>query len=139
MGVPLYLSATVAGAYTETAPAIVSRVGGVFIQDASDGKLFVFIINNKNLPSVFGGMQGQTTGNETYSLTTAAQDVINYDIERSKVVGVNGLAGTITLPHDGAYRMHFTGSLSFDSNISTRSITVELYDITDTLIHFPYV
>ena len=66
-GVPLYLSDTVPGALVETPPNIISRIGGMMVADALDGKLFVLIINNKNLPSVFGGMQGITAGNKTRS------------------------------------------------------------------------
>lgn len=138
-GVPLYLSDTVAGTFTETAPAIISRVGGVTVADAVTGKLFVYIINNKNLPSVFGGMQGQTAGDETYSLTTSAQDIINYETEKEVVVTANPLTGEIALPNDGDYRMHFTAAISFTSVSSTRSVTLELYDVTGAEIHFPYV
>lgn len=138
-GVPLYLSATVAGTFTETAPAIVSRIGGVTVSHATTGKLFVYIINNKNLPNVFGKLQGQTAGNETYNLTTTAQDIINYDIEKEIVTTVAKATGKITLPNVGEYRAHFTAAVSFASSTSTRSITVELYDETGAVIHFPYV
>ena len=137
-GVPLYLSDTVAGTYTSTAPDIISRVGGALSADVN-GRLFVNIINNKNTPSVFGGLQGQTVGNETYSLTTTSQDIINYDSSKSVVVGVNALTGELTLPNTGEYRMHFTAAITFASSTSTRSVTLELYDVTGALIHFPYV
>lgn len=138
-GVPLFLSATTPGAFVETAPSIVSRVGGVIIADASNGRLFVYIINNKNLPSVFGGIKGQTSGNETYSLTTTAQDIINYDAESSIVLDVTPLTGIITLSNDGQYRSQFTAAITFVSSTSTRSITIELYDITGSTILFSYV
>jgi len=138
-GVPLYLSDVNAGEFTETAPAIVSRIGGITVSHATAGKLFVYIINNKNLPSVFGGMLGQTTGNETYSLTTTAQDIINYNTKREIVVTADLVTGKITLPNDGEYRMHFTSAILFSSSTSTRSVTLELYDETGVVIHFPYV
>lgn len=132
-GVPLYLSDTVAGTYTSTAPDIISRVGGALTADAS-GVLFVSIINNKNTPTVFGGMQGQS-GTGIYSLTTTAQDIVDYDTESSVVVGTNITTGELTLPNDGGYRMHFTGIISFTSTTSTRTVYVELYDVTNTVIH----
>ena len=139
IGVPVYLSDTVAGTFVETPPNIISRVGGVFVADALNGKLFVYIINNKNLPSVFGGMQGQTTGNETYSLTTTEQDIVNYDITKEVVVTVDALTGEITIPNDGEYRMHFNASITFTSTTSTRSVTIEYYDVTGAAPLFSHV
>ena len=138
-GVPLFLSDTVAGTFVETPPNIVTRIGGVFVADSLNGKLFVFIINNKNLPSVVGGMQGITTGNKTYPLTTTAQDIINYETIKEIVVTVDALTGKITVPNDGEYRMHFNASISFDSSISTRSITLEYYDVTGVDILYSHV
>ncbi len=136
-GVPLYLSSTVAGTFVETPPDIISRVGGVFVADEFNGKLFAFIINNKNLPSVVGGLQGQTT--PLYPLTTTSQDIINYVTTKEIVVTVDALTGEITVPNDGEYRMHFTASISFPSTTSTRSITIEWYDVTNTTILYSHV
>ncbi len=136
-GVPLYLSDTVAGTFVETPPNIISRVGGVFVADEFNGKLFVFIINNKNLPSVVGGLQGQTT--PLHSLTTTAQDIDNYVTTKEIVVTVDPITGLITVPNDGEYRMHFTASISFPSTTSTRSITLEWYDVTGTIILYSHV
>ena len=113
-------------------------VGGVFVADALNGKLFTYIINNKNLPSVFGGMQGQS-GTGLYPLTTTAQDIIGFDTTKEVVVTVDALTGEITIPGDGEYRMHFAASMTFASVSSTRSVTIEYYDVTGTAIHFSYV
>ena len=137
-GVPIYLSDTVAGGWTETAPAIISRIGGVKISDAVDGVFQVALINNRTLPKIFGGMQGQTAGNETYSLTAVVQDIINYETEVTVVINVDPLTGVITLSNTGEYRVHATASISFASTTSTRTIYVELYDITNDEIHFTY-
>ena len=136
-GVPLYLSSTVAGTFTATAPDIITRIGGVTISDASLGKLFVFIINNKNLPQVVGGMQGQNT--PLYPVVTTAQDILDYTTEESVVVSTSLLNGTITVPNAGNYRMHFTASITFPSATATRSVTFEFYDQTNTAILFSYV
>lgn len=138
-GVPLYLSDTVAGTWSATAPDVVSRVGGALTSDALTGRLFVDVINNKSLPTVLGGLQGQTPGNETYSLTTTVQDIDNFLISESIILSVDALTGVLTLPNDGNYRMNFAASLAFTSAITTRSVTFEFYDITDTLIEFSYV
>jgi len=136
-GVPLYLSDTVAGTYTSTAPDIISRVGGVTVSDES-GTLFVSIVNNKNTPTVFGGMKGQS-GTGVYSLTTTAQDITDYDTSDTVVMAVDKPNGTITLSNDGKHRIHFTSAISFASSSQTRSITIELYDVTGAEIHFPYI
>ena len=137
VGFPLYLSDTVAGTYSAVTPDIISRIGGVPISDA-EGSLIVYIVNNKNTPTVFGGMVGQSDAGE-YSLTTTAQDIVNYDESRTVVMTIDKPNGTITLSNDGKYRMHFTAAISFDSSSQTRSVTVELYDVTGTTIHFSYV
>jgi len=136
-GVPVYLSDTTPGGFVETPPNIISRVGGVIIADASNGKLFAYIINNKNLPSVFGGLQGQTT--PLYSLTATAQDIVGYTIIKEVVVTVDALTGEITTPNEGEYRMNFSASIAFSALATTRSITIEYYDVTNTAIHFSYV
>ena len=135
-GVPLYLSDTVAGTWTATAPTIRSQVGGALTSDAA-GTLFVSIINNTNLPTIYGGLQGKTT--PLMSLTTTAADITGYVNETEAVVTVDATTGVITLPNAGAYRSNFTASISFTSSTSTRSVTFEVYDITSAAIAYSYV
>lgn len=137
VGVPLYLSDTVPGVYTSTAPDIISRIGGALTSDAS-GRLFVNIINNKSTPSVYGGLQGQA-GTGVYNLVATTQDIIGYDTETAVVVDVDATVGTITLSDDGEYRMHFTGAISFTSTTTTRAVYIELYDATGAVLHFTYI
>jgi len=139
VGVPLYLSDTVAGTYSATVPDIVTRIGGCLVSDATEGRLFVYIINNKSLPSVFGGLLGQTAGNETYAVTTTAQNIINYDTARSVLTPVTALTGLIEVAFDGDYRMNFTASISFPSTTTTRSVTFEFYDVTNAAIEYSFV
>jgi len=138
LGVPMYLSDTVAGTYTATAPAIRTQIGGVFVADATEGVIYTNLVNNQNVPSVFGGIAGQTGGDETYSLTTTAQDIDDYATDNTVVMTTSKGTGEITLSNDGTYRVHFTASMSFTSTTTTRSITFELYDVTNTAIHFSY-
>lgn len=137
-GVPLYLSDTVAGTYTSVPPSIVSRVGGALTADALTGRLFVYIINNLSLPTVLGGLQDHTPGNEVYAVTTTAQDINDYLTETAIVCPVSALNGIVELPNDGQYRMNFTGTVTFPTSISTRSITLEVYDVTDASILYSY-
>ena len=138
-GVPAYLSSVVAGELTNTRPDIVTQVGGTTVSDATNGEFIVSIINNLSLPSVFGGLIGQTVGNETYSVTTTSQDIVNYDDADSIVEVVDPLLGTIEISNDGLYNVFFSASISFPSATSTRSITVELYDDTLPAIVFSFV
>jgi len=138
-GVPLYLSDTVPGTYTEVAPNIVSRVGGSLVQDGAVGLLFVDMINNLSLPTVVGGLKNHTPGNNTYAVTTTTQDINDYLISKSIVTQVAPLTGIITLPNDGEYRANFTATITFPSLTSTRSVTFELYDVTGATIEYEYV
>ena len=135
-GVPMYLSDSVAGGLTETPPDIVTQLGGVITADATAGRFFVYHITNQNLPTIYGGMQGLAT--PTISVTTTAQDITGYSTEDNLVIGTNTTTGEITLPNIGKYRMYFTGSISFTSTTTTRSITVELYDVTGAAVVYSY-
>lgn len=141
VGVPLYLSDTVAGTYTATAPDIVSQVGGVLVSDATDGELFVFIESNIVLPSVLGLLQGQTgMAMGIYDLVIAPQNITNYANSGSVAMIVSQGQGTITVPSDGFYNGSFTASLSFGSTTSTRTIYVDIYNQTTatTLFSYPF-
>jgi hypothetical protein len=135
-GVPLYLSDTVPGTYVETAPDIISRVGGVTVSDLTAGKLFVAFVNNTNLPTIYGGLQGQTT--PLYNVSTTVQDIDGYLTEEESVVTVDALTGVVTLPNAGAYRLNFTADISFPSAITTRSVIFEVYDVTAAGVAYTY-
>lgn len=137
IGQPLYLSDTIPGAFSSDVPDIATRIGGALVSHSSEGRLFVYIINNKSLPGVFGGLKGQTAGNETYNVTTVAQDIINYATERAVLMPVTPLTGLIEIGFDGDYRANFVASYTFPSTATTRSITFELYDTVEG-VHFSY-
>ena len=136
VGVPLYLSDTVAGTWTATPPAIWSQVGGALTSSAT-GDLFVSIINNTNLPTIYGTLKSLTT--PAVAVTTTAQDIANYVTSTSEIITNNATTGVITLPNAGRYRNTFTSSISFTSTTSTRSVTFEIYDITGATIAYSFV
>lgn len=135
-GVPLYLSDTVAGTWTATPPNIVSQVGGALTQDAVTGRLFVSIQNNRNIPTVFAGMQGKTV--PLVSATTTVQDITGYVSKTENVSTADITTGVITVSNNGEYRLHFTADITFPSSISTRTVFIELYDATNTSIIYTY-
>ena len=134
-GVPLYLSDTVAGTWTETAPNIVSQIGGA-TTSVLDGTLFVLLVNNTNLPTIYGGLQGKTV--PLTPLTATPIDITGYITETENVVTVDATTGVITLPNAGAYRSNFAASISFTSATTTRSVAFEVYDVTGTAVAFTY-
>ena len=136
-GVPIYLSATIPGGLTTTAPDIVTQVGGVLTQDALTGEFYVKIINNKNLPAVFGGMKGLDV--PSIPLTTSPQDVTGYTLKEEIVILSDVTLGEITTSNDGLYRASVTAGISFPSSTSTRTVYVELYDATNATILFTYI
>lgn len=129
VGTPLYLSPTTPGAFTDIPPDIASQVGGAITSDAQ-GQLFVTIENHINTPAVIGVMENQTLGNDSYSITSTPQAIINYNTSGNIVIGVDALAGTVTVPKDGFYRVSFNASISFSSDNNTNSISFDIYDKT---------
>jgi len=136
VGVPLYLSDTIAGTYTTTKPDIVSQVGGAITQDALTGQLFVQLINNTSLPTVLAGMKNLTT--PALSLTGTPQDILGYITKEEVVMLADITTGYLTISNDGYYRTSVSANVTFPSSTSTRTIYVELYDVTNTTILFTY-
>jgi len=58
---------------------------------------------------------------------------------KTEVVNTAVLAtGIITVSNNGNYRLHFTADISFASTTSTRTVYVELYDVTGAAIVYTY-
>jgi len=136
VGVPQYLSDTVAGTYSSTIPAIKTVVGGVFVADATVGVLRLDITPNQNIPTVYAEMRELTT--PLINVTTSAVDITNYVAKEEIVTTADLTLGTITLPNDGKYEAVFTANISFPSTTTTRTISLELYDETGAEIHYTY-
>lgn len=136
VGIPQYLSATIAGDFVETPPDIVSQAGGALTQDAITGRFYVQTINNTNLPTVFSGVKELVT--PAVPLTTSPIDITNYVTKEEVVMLADLTTGELTVSNNGVYRASVTADVSFPSAITTRTIYVELYDVTNTTILFTY-
>lgn len=136
VGVPLYLSDTVAGTYTTTKPDIVSQVGGAITADALTGSFFVQLINNTSLPTVLAGLQKLNT--PAVPVSPVVTNVIGYTSKEEIVMLANTTTGIITVSNDGYFRASVSSSVSFPSAITTRTVYVELYDVTNTTVLFTY-
>ncbi len=112
-GQSIYLSSTVAGEWTATAPDIASKVGHVIIKDALNGKIFISIQNNIALPTIYGVLENGTGPTD---LTAGVYSTINsYTTTGSLGLTVDGTAGNIGVPigADGGYRITANLSIGF--------------------------
>lgn len=135
-GIPIYLSDTIPGALTNTAPNIANQVGGILTVDALTGSMFIDIDNNINFPTQLGFLQGQTIG--AYSLTVTPQNIVNYTNSGSSLSSVDETSGIITIDKAGSFRINFTTTLSFPDLASTRLVKIECYNITQATSVFQY-
>ncbi len=135
-GVPMYLSDTIAGTWSETAPAIVSQVGGVSVVDASNGVLEVEINSNIQLPTLVSVMQGQNF--PVYAVTAVSQNIDDYITASDFGTVSDPLLGTIDIPVSGLWAGSFTAGLSFASTTSTRTIYIEIYESIGMNVIFTY-
>lgn len=129
-GVPLYLSDTVAGTYSEVAPTIISRVGGSLKQDGATGRLYVSMLTNVNLPTVLGALAIAGGGTTTYNITTTPQTIVNFTSKNETLMAADELLGTITSSYTGAYRSNVTMVLSFTSSNNTRTLEIDVFNET---------
>ena len=85
-GVPLYLSDTEAGGYTDTPPDLITRIGGV-TDNSVNGTMVISIENLTSLPPVLALLQGQNA--PVYNLTAVAQHVDGYPNVGNVIMGVD--------------------------------------------------
>ncbi len=127
IGVPMYVSDTVAGDMTADSPDISTQVGVSLLQNATTGKFYVSIINTISLPLTVGSVLGQN--NKTYSLTANVPKIITeYTRSLNVVLATDTSAGTITVDRAGIYDLvfEFSGTLT-DEEVD---MEIELYDVT---------
>jgi len=128
-----FLSETIAGGLTPTNPKIASSLGVVAKSDALHGEFIVKINNLFAYPRVVGYMRGQTS--PAYSLDAITKKVItNYDISDSVVIEQDKITGIMTMPLGGIFSVTFAGVFEFISTVTTRTVFMELYNITQDKI-----
>lgn len=138
-GGPVYLSDTIAGGLTSVAPSIASVIGICLISGATNGKIFVNVLNLLNFPGSVGILQQLTT--PAISLTAdVPQAITGYVNAWNITMEVDPINGTITLPVvSGFYRVGITVQISFTSESQTRALGVELYNNTLGASIFTYI
>ena len=126
-GVPLYLSATVAGGFTEIAPDVATRIGGALIQNATTGKLFVSMENTIALPTVFGSLAGGSAG--LTFIANTYQLLGSFASEEDVLMPTNALLGSIKAPSSGKYRLSSNIAIIFDAvGNNLESIELAIFD-----------
>ena len=130
VGVPLYLSSTVAGGITETPQDILSQIGGALTQDATTGRLFTSIENTINLPVAIGALGRNTV--QVFSLNGTATNFDNFTAGDGVINTVTPASGIITITNAGWHEFTFSMSGSVDDE--EEDIFFELYDATNATI-----
>jgi len=136
VGGTLFLSDVDTGGLIQTIPDVASALGTVLISNNTVGEIFVKIDNLITYPQATGYIRGQNT--PLYSLTTTPQNVVDYIQEVDRILTVDALAGTITVPLNGLYQITFTAVSSFISSTVTRTVYFELYNETTATIEGAY-
>lgn len=137
VGVPMYLSSTVAGTYESvppgSVPSIATQIGGCLVSNVS-GSIQVNIENNINLPTTIGYMKGQNS--PAYTNMGTGVDITDYTSEGSIVIEPNLLPGTIDTKFSGLYRVNFSvsGTASQDQEL----VYWDVYDATNLVTLFTY-
>lgn len=115
VGVPLYLSDTVAGDLTAVAPDIACQAGGVIVSDALTGKFRVERINQTSLPTSIVGIKEATVPTAISATLLTYTPVTNY-LYIDEVIGTGVLtAGTVQAAGTGLYRANINFNLAFDN------------------------
>ena len=114
-GVPLYLSATIAGTYTDVPPDIVTRIGGSLVSSLTEGVLFVAVINNIHLPSVFGAVRGALTPTNIVADLVNPTPISGFTDENALGLITDKVQGTIQATYTGTYRASINLVMSFDN------------------------
>ena len=130
-GLPLFLSATVPGEYTNTAPIIRTKVGGT-IESTLTGRMFVNISNNEPLPRILGSLLEATAPTILLADLINGTPISNYLSKIEIATDVNLVTGIITVPLDGTYRLNVSMHTFFDNvgNNGKKEIYLDLRDVT---------
>jgi len=128
LNVPIFLSDTVAGGMTTTAPDLRVQVGGALaIGTVAD--FMVSILNLSALTSLLGILD---TIAGTYVLTTSWDNLDGYTNDNDIGMSINATTGKITIPATGWYRTTFTTNISLAASPSDDVVLFQLYNETTT-------
>jgi len=132
VGVPLYLSDTVAGDFTATSPIIRTQIGGCIIKDDTVGKLFVTIVNNIPLPRTLGSLLDATTPTSISLDLVNGTPIANYTDSIEIVTEANETTGVLTAPLDGIYRINLSMHMLYDNvgQSGDQEFNLDLVDTT---------
>ena len=137
-GQTLYLSDTVAGEFTETAPDIATSLGATLTADLTTGSIFVKVSNHIVLPQIFAAMSGGETVSGT--IPTTYETIDAYTSGSQLAMPISQGLGTIYVPTTGKYRLTVNGSITFnDSGNQQQTIYLGINDGTTTVAEIPTV
>ena len=136
VGVPLFLSDTVPGDFTETAPVIRTQLGETVVQDATTGQLFVNIVSNTPLPRTLGSLLDATAPTSMPADLINATPISLWTNKIEIVTLANITTGVITIPLDGTYRLNISLHMFFDNvaGAGKKEFDVDLRDVTDNVL-----
>jgi len=115
---------------TDIAPDIASRVG-IVLQNTVNGTVLVLIENNTALPTILAYLsQGVSPG----TITSTYQTFTNFTIFDTVVMTLDPVAGRITTPTTGFYRLTMNISLLHDTTGNNRpQVSLNVRNITQSL------
>ena len=134
-GLPLYLSSTVPGDFTNTAPIIRTRIGGTIISDVL-GRIFVRIESNVPLPRILGSLLDATAPTTLPADLVNGIAVSNWTSKIEIATEVTLVTGIIEVPLDGIYRLNISLHSFFDNvgNNGKKEIYLDLRDVTTNTV-----
>jgi len=126
----LFLSDTVVGGLTKSAPAIVTLIG-VVTEIGATGTIFCKPQNNMSLPNALSFIKGKTMPNLSLNQNSPTE-IVEYESELS-VYGTNDItAGTVRVNYAGVYTL----SMQLSGTFSDEEVpcNIDLYDKTNLVI-----
>ena len=128
VGDKLYLSDTLPGGLVTTPPDLATTIGTV-LDNAVEGALLVRIGSLVALPTLIAYMN-EALDPPGGTIGAAYQDVDNFQDSDNVGIVYDALAGTITLPANGVYRVSFNLSMTFTPSASSRTFSLQLWNQT---------
>ncbi len=113
-GARFYLSNTVPGGFTETAPEIATLIGTTLVSDLTAGQIFVKARSVISLPNITAYMADGAIA--TIDLAqNVFQTISGYTSSGNVILPYDAGAGTITMPNTGTYKLSVNLIALFDA------------------------